>query len=244
MTYVEGIMGASIALFRDQRRTAAALTCPAFGTGAQNLDMALMVVDGGPNGRADPAYDAHDLPICQWSMAVWEQWLPLRSLLTLVASAKVRLISASRVWAKVYGLAAAMVASCTRINWVVVDGLNLVADKGKPMHLTTDPPDVIREDCLETVRRWRWKNISLAMPQIKMGAVMQPTRKLLTSRQNGDQWNPRLRGYLRSVISDRQCRQVRLQAAGKAVHDRRVFCLQASIVAVRKANREGGPAAR
>jgi hypothetical protein len=239
MTYGEGIMGVSNSLLRDQRRAAAAATSPASGPGGQNIDTALLIADGGPRGRADPAYDAHDMPIGQWSMAVWEQWVPVRSLLTLAASAKLRLTNASRIWAKVYGPAAAMVASCARLDWVVIDGLNLVTDEGKPLNLSIDPPAVVREECREAVRRWRWRNIAMAMPQLSLGAVMQPVWKLLSSNQNDEQWNPRLRGYLKSVISDRQWPQVRLKAAGKAEHDRCVFCLQARIEQVRQAKRDG-----
>ena len=113
------MVGVADGTLRDQRRVAAAVSAPAAGTCGQNLDTALMIADGGPSGRADPTFDAHDLPIGQWAEAVWLKWLPQRSLLMLVASAKVRLVGAARVWAKVFGPAAAMVATCARIGWTV-----------------------------------------------------------------------------------------------------------------------------
>ena len=106
---------------------------PGTGTCGQNLDLALLLADGSRTGRADPAYDAHDLPIGQWACAVWEGWLPQISLLKMVAKAKAKLIKARRVWAIVYGPAAALVASCGRIGWTVIDGFNLVTDQGRTL---------------------------------------------------------------------------------------------------------------
>lgn len=63
MTYGLGINGVSDSMLRDMRRVAAAITAPASGTGGQNLDAALIVTDGGPSGRADPAFDARLIPI-------------------------------------------------------------------------------------------------------------------------------------------------------------------------------------
>ena len=48
----------------------AAIAAPASGTGGQNLYAALIVADEGPSGRADPAFDAHLLPIGEWAAAV------------------------------------------------------------------------------------------------------------------------------------------------------------------------------
>lgn len=246
MTFGQGIMGVSNSLLRDQRRTAAVATSPASGACGQNLDTALMMADGGPKGRADPAFDAHDMPIGQWAMAVWEGSMPKKSLLQLAASAKSRLIEAKRIWSKVFGPAAAMVASCARIGWTVIDALNVMTDDGTPLNFAADPPAVVREECREAVRRWRWRNIASTMNQLQLngtsqGAVMQPIWSLLKSKQNDERWNPRLRGYLKSVVSNRQWTQVRLKLAGKAEHDRCLFCLQAKIDAVRQLSRNGNP---
>ena len=50
----------------------AAVTAPGFGSSGQNMDIALIFADGKAGGKADPAYDAHTMPIGQWAMAVWE----------------------------------------------------------------------------------------------------------------------------------------------------------------------------
>lgn len=238
MTYGEAINRVSDSLLRDQRRTAAVVTAPAAGGGGQNIDLALTVADGSRTGRADPAYDAHDLPLGQWATSVWEGWLPKVSLLKLAASAKKRLIKAQRMWAVVYGPAAAMVASCGRLGWTVLDGFNLITDLGRGLNLAVDPPAVVRAECREAVQRWRWRNVSRTLPQLRLNgmteaAVMQPIWGLLGSKRNDDQWNSRHRAYLQSVIANRQWPQVRLKAAGLALHDRCMLCLQGSIEAVR-----------
>jgi len=74
MTYGSAITGVPNGLLRSQRQTVAAITSSGAGAGGQNLDLALMIADGGKTGRADPAYDAHGLPIGEWAMAVWEGW--------------------------------------------------------------------------------------------------------------------------------------------------------------------------
>ena len=88
ITYGEAIMGVSDSMLRNPRRTVAAAAAPTSGTCGQNLDMALMIADGGPKGRGDPAFYAHDLPISQWALTVWEEWLPRRSLLKIAATAQ------------------------------------------------------------------------------------------------------------------------------------------------------------
>ena len=62
--------------------------------GGQNLDMALVVADGSKNGRADPAYDAHSLPIGEWAMAIWEGWCPVISLQRIIDDAIERITKA------------------------------------------------------------------------------------------------------------------------------------------------------
>ena len=70
ITWSNAIIGVPCGLLRGQRQTAAAASAPGAGTGGQNLDMAMVVADGSKKGRADPAYDAHSLPIGEWAMAV------------------------------------------------------------------------------------------------------------------------------------------------------------------------------
>ena len=70
MTYVESISGVSDSTLHTQREIAGVIAVPTSGTCGQNLDVALMLADESSTGRADPAYDAHMLPIGEWSLAV------------------------------------------------------------------------------------------------------------------------------------------------------------------------------
>ena len=54
---------------------------------------------------------------------------------------------------------------------------------------------------------------------------MEPITKLLKSKANDEEWNPALRGSLRSAIAGRQYPQARVFAAGWAEHNKRLFCL-------------------
>ena len=65
-------MGVSDSVLHSQRVAAGAMAAPGEGAGGQNLDLALTLADGSATGRADPAYDAHMLPIGEWALAVWK----------------------------------------------------------------------------------------------------------------------------------------------------------------------------
>ena len=69
------------------------------------------------------------------------------------------------------------------------------------------------------------------LPQLRKGgsgtgALMEPITKLLKSQANNEDWNPALRGSLRSAIACRQHPQSRVFAAGWADHSKCLFCLQ------------------
>ena len=40
------------------------------------IDAEILLADGSERGCADPAFDAHILPIGQWALANWEEWEP------------------------------------------------------------------------------------------------------------------------------------------------------------------------
>ena len=109
-------MGVNNALLRDQRRTASAAFGPTSGRGGENLDVALILAGGSAEGLADPAFDAHELPIGEWASAVWENWLPTKSLERLIKHGKHRLARAKKIWAVCYGPAAAFIATCQRLK--------------------------------------------------------------------------------------------------------------------------------
>ena len=106
MTYGQAILGVSNSLLRDQRRTAATIAAPASGNGGQDLDLALTLADENARAGADPAFDAHIMPIGDWATAVWEHWMPERAMERLAAKAKKKLKRAKSPWATVKGPAA------------------------------------------------------------------------------------------------------------------------------------------
>ena len=104
--------------------------------------------------------------------------------------------------------------------------------------MAVDPPAEVARQVAVAVRMWRWRNIEKAIPQLKMGeheqaAVMQPIWSLLTSRQNNDEWNPNLRGYLKSCQAGRQWPQARLKAANLSSHSACALCLHDQIGMIR-----------
>ena len=76
LTYGQAIMGVADTFLHKQRSAVAAQAAPGAGIHGQNLDVALMLLDGAPKGRADPAFEAHGAPIGQWAMAVWYEHAP------------------------------------------------------------------------------------------------------------------------------------------------------------------------
>jgi len=148
----------------------------------------------------------------------------------LVAKAKQKLRKARNPWAKVKGPASAMVASCRRLGWIVVNSTELRTDRGETLQLNLDSPAAAKLEIARVVKRWRWRNVEAKMPQLKkggsgMGALMEPITKLLKSRATSEDWNPALRGALRSAIAGRQYPQARVFAAGWSVHNKCLFCL-------------------
>jgi hypothetical protein len=96
------------------------------------------------------------------------------------------------------------------------------------------------------VKRWRWRNLETLMPQLKKGgsgagALMEPITKLLKSKENSVNWNPALRGSLRSAIAGRQYPQARVFAAGWATHSKCLFCLHTLARLGAKTERRAAP---
>eukprot|EP00973_Karenia_brevis_P085866 11909965-Karenia_brevis.AAC.1 len=54
-----------------------------------------------------------------WALAVWEQWVPVELLCRLIGRTVARVHAASKMWSVVYGPAAALVATLSRIKWNV-----------------------------------------------------------------------------------------------------------------------------
>ena len=70
---------------------------------------------------------------------------------------------------------------------------------------------------------------------------MEPITKLLKSKENSVNWNPALRGSLRSAIAGRQYPQARVFAAGWATHSKCLFCLHKLAKLGAKTERRAAP---
>ena len=207
LTYGQYATGTSPALLLMQRRTVSQATAPASGSAGQNLDLALMLADGSPNGKADPAYDAHLDPIVHWSQAVWYEWLPRPMLSRMIGDAVCRLADAVRTWAVVTGPASAAVATASRLRWTMQDAITIVTDTGRTLKLHLDPPVVIAKEVCSAVRRWRWSRIEEAIPSLAFGvmgrgAAMEAIWKILVVKPKS-RWAHELRGALRPAIVGR-----------------------------------------
>jgi len=113
LVYGQAVTGVSNSHLLDQRRAIAAAGVPA---GAGDLDITLSIIDGSPNGKADPAFAAHCDPIASWAEAVWCSWLPCSILDTLVSRALNVLAACASPWRRVRGPGAAFVASAKRLG--------------------------------------------------------------------------------------------------------------------------------
>ena len=241
MTYGSGTTGTSDSLLQAQRRTAASIAAPGYGASGQNLDLALVLADEGPRGRADPAFDAHLQPIEQWAMAIWEQWLPVPSMNRMLTDAEQRLSGARSKWPKVYGPAAAMLATCWRLGWAAFDATHLATDLNKHLRLHLDSPAVVVTEVIESVKRWRWRRVERGLPQLSRngsgrGPLLEPIWRLLKGTGKGTKLSEAEKGCLRSLIANRQFTQSRMKACGWADHDRCTVCLQAIVEEDAKAN--------
>ena len=113
----------------------------------------MVVADGSKKGRADPAYDAHSLPIGEWAMAIWEKWSPVAPMQRVVDDAVLRISKATNKWAEVYGLGAALVLTCTRLQWTIISATKFVTDLGELLDLVLVPPRVVVMQCFASVQR-------------------------------------------------------------------------------------------
>ena len=118
---------------------------------------------------ADPAFDAHLLPIEEWATAVREERLPRDSLHGTVAKGKRQLEKAKDCWAACRGPGIAFVATCRRLRWVVKDVVDIVTDDGEELQLHLDSPAAVGNQVQLAVKRWRWRALE-NMPQLAKGA--------------------------------------------------------------------------
>ena len=189
-----------------------------------------MVADGSKKGRADPAYDAHSLPIGEWAMAVWEGWTSRGSMQRVIDDAVERTTKATSKWSVCYGPGAALVLTCARLEWIITSATKLVTDVGEMLDLVLDPPKVIVMRCYEAVQRWRWKRVEVQLPQLAAngtgrGPLMEPIWQLLRPVTKEEGWTATHKGCLKSVMAYRQFPQTRVKSCGWSEHDRCLMCL-------------------
>ena len=217
MVYGEASMGVSPSFLHAQRVVVAAAACP---SGAGDLDLTLILADGGPNGEADPAFPAHQLPIGKWAQAVWHRWLPIPSLQALVDHATLKLGDGDCKWSLVSGPALAFQASARRIGWQVRNASTVVDEVGVLHDFTEVPPARIAKIVHRAVTTWRWRRVEARFPHAKQGDgghgfFLEPVRRLLKVKDS-ETWGGRQKSSLRSAFLNRQWPQARLFQAGRA----------------------------
>ena len=215
-TFGQRALGVADSMLLGQRRAAAAATCDK-ACGA-DLDLTLVIADGRTIGSTDPAFEAHIGVVHMWALAVWENWAPRAMLARLVDKTLVRLNRAKRVWAVVYGPAAALVATLRRLGWGIKSAFVFESDDGKLLDLRLDSPAYIKGVVCDSVERWRWRRVEGNLPCLSSGgkgrgAWWKPIARALRQPDSAD-WNAKHKGALKSTIMNRQWTQQRLHAAG------------------------------
>ena len=121
-------------------------------------------------------------------MAVWYELVPLQEMHDVVADSNTRLSQAARPWSAVRGNGAALVATAARLHWEIHDATHIKTDTGRVLSLIHDPPIVVLRECYEAVRRWRWKRIEAAFPDLVLhpsltgyGAAMRSIWRLIAN---------------------------------------------------------------
>ena len=79
--------------------------------------------------------------------------MPALFLEQLVATSISTLKNVKRIWDKVKGLAAAVVATAARKGWQVVNATTMITDIGKVPDLRIDPPKLVTQHVYKAVER-------------------------------------------------------------------------------------------
>ena len=226
MVYGQRALGISNVTLHAQRRASLAVTCVR-GCGA-NLDLALMLADDRSRGAADPAFEAHVGVLFEWSLAFWEAWAPPALFVSLINDAIKRLARVKSIWNVVYGPAAAVVATASRLGWVIHSASSWTTDDGQQLDLTIDSPAFVQDLAVRSVRRWRWRRIEHHFPALYSegqgsGADWRAVQKALRLKST-EHWSFPQKGALKSAIAGRQWTQDRLFKAGLSTHNECLLC--------------------
>ncbi len=169
MTFGQRALGGSNTTLLQQRRAAAASTC--VSSAGASLDLTLMLADGKSNGAADPAFEAHVGVIFFWAMTIWETWTPAAMMTTSFNHAVSKLNGTSSPWSKVYGPAAAVVATLQRLLWTFSDAFVFVSDLGEVIDMRMHAPAYVASSVVASVKRWRWRRVENLLPALASGGA-------------------------------------------------------------------------
>ena len=249
------VMGMACSHLRSARCSIAQTI--AADTGGKHHELVLHAIDGAC-GTLDPAFDAHGLPIWMWALAHWQEWVPNTLLDEAVLHADRRVLSldGKAKWRIVAEIAAAVVASASRIGWRFQAGQTVVSDDGCQYDFRLDPPVVILQAVHRSVRRWRLGRIELIFPQLvpsrpdvsvladrsglasdgfitAIHGFEDTLDSLLSAKARSTcevfaDWEPKHRCYLRSALIGAQWPQARIAAVpGWSDDNRCQLCRQA-----------------
>ena len=143
------------------------------------------------------------------ALAAWENWTTHNSMQRLVEHSVKKLTGARRPWHECYRPRDDFVLTCQRFNWAVINAVIAVADNGRCLNSRLDPPTVVQKQCMLSVQMCRWERVEKLYPRLAMdgsgrGATMEPIWQSLRSAMNDANWNPELKGSLKSAFAGRQ----------------------------------------
>ena len=164
MTYGQRPTGIPPTMLLAQRRAVAATQV---ASGAGDLDLRLIVADGSAQGKADPAFEAHEAPIGSWAATVWKAWLARPVFESLLQQAVRTLTGANCIWSHVRWPCKAVVASAWRSGWVVDSPHQITTDVGAGLNFLHDSPALVRTEVAAAVRRWRWRIVEDKPPMLQ-----------------------------------------------------------------------------
>ena len=131
----------------------------------KNIDIIFWLIDG-PSGTLDPAFDANAQPIWHWASAVWEQWRSSYILGDSFAIAQEKVDNRGATWRSAAGPVMALHLTFKRLQWTAVSHFIVVSDSGRCLDFRLDSPAAVLTEAREAVRRWRWRRIMKAFPQM------------------------------------------------------------------------------
>jgi len=164
VTYGVEVMGMSDSHLQSARVAIASAIAPA--AGGKSPDAVLLALDS-CGATADPAFDAHALPLRTWSLAYWQRWQPYCTLDSAFRGAVSTLQATVRTpWDKVTGPVTALVATIWRLGWTVVSPQVFRDDLGRAVDVTVESPAQVGILARNSVRRWQLSRVARHHPAL------------------------------------------------------------------------------